>query len=408
MFKLIAFFSFSLLLNFNSNASFFSSYKPEHRLGLYKSENYDTTKVTHVIIVGSAVKEDSNQFFQSGVTKAQKYNELYPNDQVVIISSPEVVKKDDDEVFAEFNINVIKTEKGTLNPEMLFEELYQLDQIASIDYFGHSSPWALKLGKENAALNPSVYTQKLLKLKSHLTKNAYMTLSSCNSGFTIAPEFSKVLEIPVAGSLTSSLFERIESDGHWYKEEDSNSSMYVESNNFSFQNDSLCKLGLCVRMKTARVNYSAYWGNFEQGGLSFYKFFCNFENSNNKCQKAMALSVISFPSVRSISLKPTLEEYQSVVFDWLCSTGQSESYFQNCVSGIKNAVARGDLVYQSHPSNELFCTFKSCQGEIVCKNKRFFGKGIKGGSCKLITPTNDAPTNVATEYLELMKGFELL
>jgi hypothetical protein len=385
------------------------AYTGEYRIGLYNDFVINHSKITHIILVGSAVKEDSNQFFQSGIAKARRYKDLYPTHQVVIMSSPEVKGVNDAEVFNEFNIFVVKVVKETFTPENLFAELAPFEKLASFDFFGHSSPWAIKIGKSNAALTPSAYTKSLTKLKSKFIKNAYMTISSCNSGFSIAPELSRVLEIPVAGALTSSLFERIESDGHWYKEADYTPANYVDQNNFSFNDNVPCSMGLCVRMKPARENYSAYWGYFKEGGLSFYKFFCNFDNNeDNKCEKGMANSLFGMPSVKSLSTKPSLEEYKEVVFDWLCSSAKNKEYFQKCVKGILAAVSKGDLVFQSHPGNELVCDYKSCHAEVVCKGKKIFGSGPKGGSCRLQTSINPAPINAAREYNDLLRGFSLL
>lgn len=383
-------------------------YKGEYRLGLYNDSVFDSSQITHIILVGSAVNKDSNQFFQSGIARAHRYKELYPTHQIVIMSSPEVNGISDEKVFAEFNINVYKIVKQTFTAENFFAELAPFQKIASLDFFGHSSPWAIKIGKSNAALDPSAYQVKIASLKSKFTKNAYMTISSCNSGFLIAPEFSRLLEIPVAGALTSSLFERIESDGHWYKEDDYTKENYVDQNNFSFNDNVPCSMGLCVRMKPSRLNYSAYWGEFKEGGLSFYKFFCNFENnSDNKCEKGMASSVLAFSSVKYLSPKPSLENYKEVVFDWLCSSSKNKDYYKSCVNGILNSVKKGDLVYQSHPGNELVCDYKSCKAKVICKSN-VFGSGPKGGSCKIEAEINYAPINAAREYLDILKGFKLL
>ncbi len=399
-----------LMILFYSVGSFAASFfKAEYRVGLYNDYILNPSQITHIILVGSAVKEDSNQFFQSGVSRARRYKELYPTHQVVIMSGPEVKGVDDAEVFREFNINVVKIVKETFTAENLFVELAPFEKIASFDFFGHSSPWAIKIGRSNAALTPSAYTKKLTNIKSKFIKNAYMTISSCNSGFSIAPELSRVLEIPVAGALTSSLFERIETDGHWYKEDDYTPENFVDQNNFSFNDNLPCSTGGCVRMKPARFNYSAYWGDFKEGGLSFYKFFCNFENnSDNKCEKGMANSILSLPSVKVLTVKPTLVDYKEVVFDWLCSSAKNKDYYKNCVKGILGAVQTGNLVFQTHPGNELICDFKSCRAQVICKAKKVFGSGPKGGTCKIQADFNPAPINAAREYNDILKGFKLL
>jgi hypothetical protein len=383
------------------------AYNGETRIGVYKDSIIDVEKVTHLIIVGSAVKEDSNQFFQSGIARAEKYKQLWPEHQVVIMSSPEVRSQDDDKVFADFNVPVIKLIKESFTPEVLIPELRKYTKIASLDFYGHSSPWALKLGKSDAALTPSAYEKKLRALKPNFLPGAYVTLNGCNSGFSIAPDLSKYLEIPVSGSLTGTLFERIESDAKFYKEFDWTQGNYVEINAASFKEDVSCSLGLCWRMKPSQYSYSSYWGQFKEGGLNFYKFFCNFENTDGRCEKAMATSLLSFVSLKFINEKSSIEDFKAVAFDYLCTTYKNKNKFNDCVNGINNAIAKGDLVYQTQPGPELNCNFKTCNASVACKEKRF-GSGPKGGSCKLVVKALQAPTNAAQEMVSFLKGFELL
>lgn len=383
-------------------------YHGDYRIGLYKDSFLDSERTTHLIIVGSAVKEDSDQFFQSGVARAQRYKELWPNHQVVIMGSPEVKGKDDKDVFEDFNVLVVKLVKETFTGDKLIHELGQFNKIASLDFYGHSSPWAFKLGKWDAAFDPSAYTKSLINLRKNFAPDAYINISGCSSGFVIAPELSRALELPVSGSLTSSVFERITSDGQWYKENDWTQGDYVDINSKSFNENLTCSLGSCWRMKPDRFNYSSYWGVFKEGGLSFYKFFCNFDNNRDgHCEKGMAKSILSFPSIHPITENSTEQEFQKVAFDWLCSTANNKNYFKECVVGIQAAIARGDLVFQTHPGNELICDFKSCKANIHCKEKKI-GRGFKGGSCKLNAEINTTPTTAARELQSLLKGFRNL
>lgn len=386
-----------------SMASMF--YHGQYRIGLFKDSYLDNDKPTHVIIVGSAVKDDSNQFFQSGVARAQRYKELWPNDQVVIMSSPEVKGTDDEAVFDEFNIVVVQLIKENFTGDKLIKELMAFNRIESLDFYGHSSPWSLILGKRDSSFDPTAYPKSLKILKNKFSPNAFITLNGCNTGFTIAPALSRLLELPVSGSLTSSLFERIESDGLWYKEYDWSSGNYVEINNRSYNESLSCSLGFCWRMKPSRFSYSSYWGVFKEGGLSFYKFFCNFDNNRDKhCEKGMAKSLLAFPSVHPLTLNSSIDEFKDVAFDWLCSTANDKKYFNKCIEGISAAIKRGDFVFQTHPGNELMCDFKSCKAKVICKDK-IFGQGPRGGSCKIEAEQNPNPTTAARELESLLTGF---
>lgn len=417
---IISFFvTFLLLLSFMnpSNAKpFFDNesdlvtkgpfYKGEYRLGLYQDSVLDLEKRTHIVVIGSGVKEDSDQFFQSGVARAYRLKEVYPTDQVIIMGSPEVIDRGDEVVFSDFNVNVFKTENNSLTGDRFLNELLPFKKIASINFYGHSSPWSIKLGKSDAAFDPSAHKNKLQILKSQFLPDAYITLNGCNAGYTIAPELSELLEVPVSGALTGSLFERIESDGKWYKESDRDQNNYVVKNEFSFNDSLSCSLGLCWRMKPSRHSYYGYWGQFSEG-LSFYKFFCAF-NDEKKCLKGMANSLLTLPSVTTLSAKPTKEKYEQVVFDWLCSTGKDRDYFNKCVNGIKTAIAKGSEYFPSHPKQELNCNFKTCNAKVVCKQKKLFGDGPKGGSCKLEANIEGAGHSTVREYKAFMRAFDLI
>ena len=393
----------SLILSFKAH-----SYSGEYRIGLFHDSSVDYNKVTHIIVVGSAVKEDSDQFFQSGMSRALKYKELFPNQQVIIMSSPEVVDRDDEKVFSDYQLNVIKFVNSTFEQEKLVDEMMAFKQIQSIDFFGHSSPWGFKLGKKDAALDPSSIATRLSNLKSHMLANSYVTMSSCNSGFNLAPKLSEILGVPASGTLTSGLFERVESDGHWYKEADWTPGNYVEANTVSFTENIICNLtGACTRMKPSRSSYSSYWGEFTEG-LSFPKFFCKFENIDHKCEKGMAMALMTFPSVKAINFTSTSDDFKKIAYDWLCQTSKDHSVFDSCVNGINQAIKNGDLVYKSHTAPEIVCDFNSCHATVVCKSKVIFGSGPRAHSCKLQAETSEKPTTIANEFIHFVSGFELI
>lgn len=378
----------------------------EYRIGLYKDYTIDIEKITHLIIVGSAAKEDSDQFFQSGISRAYRYKELYPSHQVVFISSPDVLNRTDEEVFNKYEVIIVKKVFEKLISKNMINEMNIYNRIASIDFFGHASPWALKIGDMNSSFSPYENQEELQILKEKLLPNAYANLNACNTGFTIAPDLSEILGIPVSGSLTSSMFETIESDGKWYKELDAKNENSIEHNSFSYNQSVLCSLGLCTRMKSSRDNYSSVWGNFKEGGLSFSKFFCKFENNDGRCEKGMANSLISFPSILPLKLYSNREDFELVALDWLCSTAKDRSSFSNCTKGIKEAITRRDLVFQSHPKNELMCDFNSCRAKVLCKLDSDGDPLV--GTCHLKTHQNPEPTNIVREFISIMEGFKQL
>ncbi len=368
--------------------------------------SFDSKKVTHIIVVGSGMKEDSDQFYQTGLLQGYKYREMYPQHQVVVISAPDVRGADNDEVLQRFNLSIIKKVNATLNTQNLVNEMLFFNKIASFDFYGHSSPWAVKLAKKDGTIMPKSHKALLEKVIPKFTDYAYATLNGCNGGFQLAPRLSTVWKIPVSGSLTSTQFERLQNDG-WYKKSDRTEAENLRVNTLSFKQPMDCKMGVCWRLKTARKNYSSYWGKFEDGGLSFPKFFCNFDNSNKRCEKSMALHLTAFPSVKAIDKNSSIEDYKVVLFDYLCSTAKDKNYFKKCVDGINNAINNNSTTFQIHPGNALECNFKTCNASIKCK-KKIFGRGPRAGSCKVVTEPNTNPTTLVREFKAFIQGYKLI
>lgn len=373
-------------------------------VGTISEGEITSDKITHILVAGSAMGDESDQFFQSTLLRAKMYQTLYPSHQIIIISQPDVVKASQEEVYERFNVRILEENRDKLTAGNLLKEMRNFNRIASFDFYGHSSPWALRLGKKNASMYAS---EGFASLKSKFIDGAYATLNGCNGGYTLAPDLSKLWGIPVSGALTGSLFERLQADGMWYKKPDRTRSEWVTENSFNFDPAQNCLAGTCWRMKPQRNNYGSYWGSFKEGGLSFYKFFCDAKAPNATCLKGMAKNILSFPSTMVPKTKPSWEEYEAKVFDFLCSTAQDPNYFTSCVEGIKAAVERGDNVFKAHPGNALKCDFKKCYATVQCKKKRF-GNGPRGGTCHLITEKNNRPTTIVDEYLAFKEGFKTL
>jgi hypothetical protein len=411
--RLLLIFNF-LLLSLTANAYFDSEekglfsgifkYKGGYLVGQLDQNPLSSNRITHILVAGSAKGHESNQFFQSALARGHKYQELYPSHQVIIISSPEVKDKKNEEVFNEFKLTILANYKKTrLVGGQLVHEMLKFKHIASFDYYGHSSPWALILGKHKTTLGSANIAQ-LKKLRSHFTSLASASLNGCNGGLTLAPMLSKAWRIPVSGALSGSLFEGLHQDGLWYSEFTKDSSTRVRVNSVSFLANKSCSAGNCWRMKPSFRGYAGYWGTFGYG-LGFYKFFCNFKDRNNKCSRAAALSLFSFPSTVALHRGSGRQDFEQVVFDYLCPTGGGTDAFYACIDGIKRAMRTGKHTYQPFKTTPLNCSMKSCAMKLSCKNKK---SGPKPGTCKIIPTTSRPSTTFIDEYIMLMRGFRQL
>ena len=378
--------------------------KSEYLVGVLGTETLSTSKITHILTPGSAKGKESNQFFQSAIARGQRYLELYPDHQVVIISAPDVKRVKNVDVFSRFKVKLIKKVKEKLTGYRLLREMEVFKNIASFDFYGHSSPWALILGSRKATLGDATGDSNMTSIRDNFISGAYATLNSCNAGLKIAPTLSENWGIPVSGAMTGSLFEALHDDDRWYNHFLKVTVDRVRTNNISFEIDRKCNDGNCWRMKPMNTRYSGYWGSWDSG-LSFYKFFCNYEDKNNSCAKGMAKSLYSMPSVRALDKNAPLAEFKEVLFDHLCPTGPRMDTFDKCVSGIEEAISRGDNIYSPFKTNSLDCNSKKCHFDFNCK---WSGGRPKSGSCRLSAPKNNKPTVIVNEYLKFIKGYKLL
>lgn len=103
----------------DESSSLSNKYTGEYVMTSIGQSTFDPLKVTHIIVVGSSMKSDSDQFFQTGLIQGFKYREMYPSHQVAIIAAPDVRKTDNEEVLQKFNLPVIKNVDATLNASNL-------------------------------------------------------------------------------------------------------------------------------------------------------------------------------------------------------------------------------------------------------------------------------------------------
>lgn len=381
-------------------------YKGEYLIGIYgeSSQAFDSDRITHFLVPGSAKNSESNQFFQSAIARARKYRELYPQHQVIFITAPEVKKVSNEQVFRQFQVTLLKKMEGKLTGPRLLKHMSRFSKIASFDFYGHSSPWALKLGKHDSTLGAGTGRDSIVSLRGHFIDGAYATLNSCNAGIKLAPALSMAWEIPVSGAMSGSVFERIHDDGRWYNHFLTVDLGKPNFNTVSFDQDVHCYDGACWRMKPMNSVYDGYWGEWNSG-LSFYKFFCNYEDKNSSCEKGMATSLFSLPSTTNLALNASEEEFKQVVYDQLCPTGPNMSSFDKCVEGINQALLRGDNIYSPFRSNPVECSFKKCDFQFKC---RWSNGNPKAGSCRLSAPINKHSTTIVREFKAFLKGFSLL
>lgn len=368
---------------------------------VYGAASVDLTLPSHILLVG-----DSNKLgtmpLEVALNHARRYRQLYPAHQVVLFVSDAIATSS----VTSLGAKVVPATEGNMRAPELIASLDNFQRIASIDFFGHSSPWG-------AALEPAGMDRRLNSLSPGVasladnfdrTLDPFVNFHGCNGGIFIAPALSQVWGVAVSGGLTGSDFERLHSDGHWYSEIPGlyPNSAWAGTNTRSFASPVSCGPHGCYRMKPLNAPYHGHWGNFT-AGLSHLKFFCNFDG-DDACERAMARAALSMPSVANVTANSSAHAFSSVVLDILCTTGKTPSAYNSCVQGITDAIARGDLTYSPFKGIPVDCTMTSCNGTLTCDQDQ--DNAPVAGTCDFtIASGTTTRTTTTDEYLRYLRGF---
>ena len=186
-----------------------------------RSGKIDLSKTTRIMLIGDSSHLGELPLY-SATTRARRYQQLYPNDQVVLF----VTKDVKDARVAQTASTIVRDDANgggltvsdfsRLDATKLMAALDRFKRIAALEFFGHSSPFAALLEAEgdNRTLgNQPPANLGVLKDNFARDANPYVTLNGCNGAANVAPLLSKVWEVPVSGALTGSNFQELRSDG---------------------------------------------------------------------------------------------------------------------------------------------------------------------------------------------------
>lgn len=376
-------------------------------ISTYKKESIQYDLPTRVLVTGDG-RDQETQFQELANSKALKYSELYPDEQIVLLAKNE-------SKFTSTNKNLLRSwgfiiqsdKSNTFSGEALVRELAKFSKIASIDIFSHGAA-QFGLYLENSLNRLSVTTLGIDKLKGHFTEDAFIFMHGCNTGFILAPFISKILEIPVAASLTSTDFQKLHSDGDFYLTDKGfyPNSDWARKNKISYKNESGCRYGKCLRLKPDNHPYIGYWGEYFDGGLPFYKFFCP-NVIEEKCKRVMAKSLFSFIGTTNLTLDSGIEDYKKALVDFLCPISAKRNIRSECEMNLENALLTKDDTYSPFKGVLLDCNFKNCNFDFKCS--RILSASIPDAKkCSLINKSNRKATTLVKEYRAYLSGFDLI
>lgn len=359
---------------------------------------------THIFIIGNG-GDLGTALGNVAATKAKKYKDLYPNDQIYMLSVNETSKDDVNvQELAAVGFDNLTVKGSGFKSKNVLEEMMAFNQIASVDIMSHSVAYygVILDGKFNR-MDPK--KDGYDALKGHFTADAYAFLHGCNSGQLLAPIFSSAWGIPVAGSFTGTDFQFVSTNKQFYNDDERRPNGISKStvNSVSYERNAGCYQGACMRLFPDNFAYGGYWGSFREGGLGFYKWFCS-NNDEKRCFTAMARAALSYVSVKSLRENSSLEDYKEVVYDYLCPQNRKEV----CREALIAAEKGGSMTPDFYQSKTLQCDFKSCKAKFKCQAIPFVDL-LKKGSCTVENlRASDKTTTLADEYIAYLKGYKLL
>lgn len=385
-----------LLVSLSSNAFLIT---------VFNGNQIDYKQKTRVLVSGAG-DDLGSQFQFIAKAKAVKYRDQFPSDQIVLITKEETDLGDDTVILKNFGFNLITKSRATFDGSSFVDEISKFNAIASIDIFSHSTAqYGIHL--DGKAHRLTLNTKGIEKLKGHFTKDAYVFLHGCNAGFNLAPYLSDKWEVPVAGAMTSTNFQRLHSDGNFYLADEgfAPNTEWATTNNLSFKNETTCKDGGCLRLKPDNHPYVGMWGEYNDGGLPFYKFFC-VKNSPEDCKRTMAKSLLSFVSIVHLDSNSKFQDYKKAVIDFICPISAHELR-RECEQNLDAALLTQDETYSPFSRPLVQCDYTKCDVEIKCQKILFVGVN-KPGTCDLTNKFEGKATTLVREYKAYLEAYKYL
>lgn len=361
----------------------------------YVTAGEDPSLGTHIIVSGNGM-EVGRSWLEIARTQALVYSNKSRHGKIRIIGA--YAKNSDLSYPTSWGYTNIKAENKALNDTRLIEALAQVPSIASIDFIGHNGAilgFALESYDYRFFL-PAVKT--FAQYKNRFTKDAYVRLYGCNTGWNLAPAIAKEWGVPAAGSMTWEDIQFLHSNLTWYFQIPG---MYPEggaakSNPISFGKTEACKNGGCSRLKTSYYTYNGIRGKY-QGTLPFIKFFCG-SVAEDDCFRRMAVSTQYQIGVIHFEGKPSPEAYAKSLADQFCNAYADAGVYNDCLRKIT-----GHLLSENGTLAPTFSTIKGAM--LTCSFQKCAFKTVCNGNCDLIGDLSKPSTSLVDELNAYKRGF---
>lgn len=331
----------------------------------YSKNIWSNSAPTRIIVASKGL-----MFASVGYQQAQVFKDLYPEDQILFITNKPTTatySETKQKQLKKLNFKISEDNLEKLSNQKLISILFQnTSRIRSLDIISHNGvelgPW---LEDTNMRLDFKNYNL-MSSIKSLFDENAWARIQGCNSGWNVAPALSKAWGIPVMGSFTSTSFYTLNKNGSYelYSENKTNA---ATTDTWSFKQSTACPEGACItlRPENAPYHYPVHKSK-EAAWLSFLKPVCDSTISDQKCQKALAESLISTSGVENrIQAQSNKDIYKLMVIKSVCGAHTSKSSQTACIENIK-------LTYEQRQSYLPYSTgtMLNCSGLRSCQFKQ--------------------------------------
>jgi len=331
--------------------------------GVTRGAAIDYRRTTHLVVVGhgdlnKATKKITNLFLPASVSRAFRYRELFPQNQIVFLTTRENKSELDRTHLKRWGLQIQSESEEPLSGENTLRIADRFSSIASIDFYGHSSVmWGI--GLESDVDRVTMKLDGLSRIKDNFRRpGSFVSINGCNSGFYLAPTLAAIWNVPVMGSFTGTDYQQLHQNGTWYFNNPGQYpppkaeavvetapgveappskpvQIWAKENLNSYDHPVACSGAHgCVRMKPSLGGYYGMWSppTGFSAGLNIYKFFCPgytdgmragpaYEN----CMNGIAQAFITFPSVNPIRYDSPKGLVQENLMDYLCPSASSRS-----------------------------------------------------------------------------------
>ncbi len=392
---------------------FFSIAKASFFTADLMSSNTDPQMGTHLIIAGHGM-EVSDQWLSIAHTQALVFKDKKRHGPIKVVSGIDIPDTYSLKLKKWGYTNVVTTPE-VMTDDSVIRVISKIDRIESIDMIGHNgvgAGLALQNYSNRFFLNS---VQKLSVYKNKFTKNSYIRLAGCNTGWKLAPALANALDVPVSGTFSASDIQAVYSNpNEWFYHDLDRmpvGAVEIKTNSLSYSIPVNCSGGGggCLRLKPVNGVYSGKWGTYD-GNIPFQKYFCG-KTDSNSCALRAATSILTNISNIGFSDKATLAQYSQAVADHMCSSRKDLSVRSICINDVKNHLSGQKQLAPGYTIMKnikmVQCSMTSCLYKAIPTNIAIEGVNYSVELMAAI-PQSTLPTTFTQELNFYKTGFLLL